>query len=479
MRIFITIILSVILFAACEKEISTSPPDRKLNEGKIIVKSSPPDFFIFLNERNSGKLTPDSIRLLDPGLYNVTLKKDFFKDTTIQIDLALDEQKDIFFDILSNPSMFGKLEIITDPDGATVSLNDSVLANTSPVFIQNILPGEYSIKLELEGHRSQQFVTQVRSSQKTLLQPTLRDTTVWVDFNVNNSDIQSNLLTTIDIDSDGDLWMGTSDKGIIRYDGVNFTNYSTINSGIPSNSVNSVFVDNLNNIWIGTDQGVAQFNGSSWIVYDRNNSNIPNNNIISVKSFNGEIFVGTPSGLAGFTAGSWINYENVFNPGNSFWAEDFVIDLDGSQWIGTNTAGIIRRNSTQSIQYLDSTHAIPTNNISSAAITLTGEIWFTHLSVGIQRGGISIFSASSIENLFFGSVQIKPNSIYVDDNNGKWVATDEGIFHFDPSNGFVQYRVGPDLISSNNTTDVVIDNQGTIWITTFGGGLNKFKIQNR
>lgn len=479
MKIIFLIILSVFLFTACEKVISTSPPDKKLNEGKIIVDSSPSDFYIFLNGRNSGKLTPDSIRLLDPGIYNVTLKKEFFKDTTVQLNLGLDEKKEIFFDILSNPSMFGKLEIITEPEGVTISIDDSLLTTTSPVLLQNILPGEYNIKLELEGHRSQQFLTQVRSSQKTLLQPSLRDTTVWVDFNLNNSGIQSKFLTTIDIDSDGDLWIGTSDKGLIKYDGINFINYSTTNSGIPSNLVNSVFVDEMNNIWLGTDQGVAKFNGSSWIVYDRNNSNIPNNNINSIKSFNGEIFAGTPSGLAGYTGGNWVNYEEILNPGKTFWTEDFVINPDGTQWIGTNTSGIVMRNSTQFIQYLDSTDAIPTNNISSAAKTLTGELWFTHLTVGIQRGGISIFNGSSIENLFFGSIQIKPKSIYVDPNNEKWVATDEGIFHFNINNGLVQYRVGPDLISSNNTTDIAIDSDGVIWITTLGGGLNKFKIQNQ
>ena len=31
------------------------------------------------------------------------------------------------------------------------------------------------------------------------------------------------------------------------------------------------------------------------------------------------------------------------------------------------------------------------------------------------------------------------------------------------------------LISSNQVRGVAKDNDGTIWITTFGGGLNKFK----
>lgn len=59
------------------------------------------------------------------------------------------------------------------------------------------------------------------------------------------------------MDQNGGIWMA-SFSGLIRFDGSNFTIYTTSNSGLPSNSVNVVEVDSANNVWAGTDNGLVR-----------------------------------------------------------------------------------------------------------------------------------------------------------------------------------------------------------------------------
>jgi ligand-binding sensor domain-containing protein len=66
---------------------------------------------------------------------------------------------------------------------------------------------------------------------------------------------------SINQDNNGDLWIGTVDAGVWRYDGNNFTNYTT-KDGLTSNAVNVIYKDKKGELWFGTDgDGICRFNG--------------------------------------------------------------------------------------------------------------------------------------------------------------------------------------------------------------------------
>lgn len=71
---------------------------------------------------------------------------------------------------------------------------------------------------------------------------------------------------TIADDKNGDLWIGTIDAGLWRYDGKVLTNY-TIKDGLTSNSISTVFCDNTGNLWIGADNGVTIYNGKTFTAF--------------------------------------------------------------------------------------------------------------------------------------------------------------------------------------------------------------------
>lgn len=73
-------------------------------------------------------------------------------------------------------------------------------------------------------------------------------------FNKDNSGLPDNSVMSIAIDGSGNKWIGTG-SGLIKYDGLTWTNYTTSNSGLPHNVVTSVAIDGSGNKWIGTNGG--------------------------------------------------------------------------------------------------------------------------------------------------------------------------------------------------------------------------------
>lgn len=70
---------------------------------------------------------------------------------------------------------------------------------------------------------------------------------------------------SINEDKNGNIWIGTVDAGVWKFDGINLTNYTT-QDGLTSNAVNTIYKDKTGELWFGTDaNGICKFNGISFI----------------------------------------------------------------------------------------------------------------------------------------------------------------------------------------------------------------------
>jgi ligand-binding sensor domain-containing protein len=69
---------------------------------------------------------------------------------------------------------------------------------------------------------------------------------------------------SINEDLFGNIWIGTVDTGVWKYDGSSFTNYTT-QDGLTSNAINTIYRDRAGELWFGTDShGICKFNGNSF-----------------------------------------------------------------------------------------------------------------------------------------------------------------------------------------------------------------------
>jgi ligand-binding sensor domain-containing protein len=84
------------------------------------------------------------------------------------------------------------------------------------------------------------------------------------DFRVSGKSVLGTLarVYSINEDNNGNIWVGTVDAGVWKYDGNNLTNYTT-KDGLPSNAVNTIYKDKNGELWFGTDNdGICKFNGT-------------------------------------------------------------------------------------------------------------------------------------------------------------------------------------------------------------------------
>lgn len=76
--------------------------------------------------------------------------------------------------------------------------------------------------------------------------------------NIGNGNVQCGLQ-----DKAGNLWFGTSDNGLYKYDGKTFNQF-TVDDGLNSNSVYSLLEDKDGKIWIGTNAGPCLYDGKTF-----------------------------------------------------------------------------------------------------------------------------------------------------------------------------------------------------------------------
>ena len=195
------------------------------------------------------------------------------------------------------------------------------------------------------------------------------DGEVWTNYNTSNSDIPSNIVYAIEIDKFGNKWIGTKD-GLSKFDDINWTTFNI-------NWISSIFIDNQDNIWIGTyGQGVYKYNNENWTNYTVFNSGLPTNWAIElVMDEKGNLWVGTDDrGLAKFNGDSWVTYNTTNSniPGNDVMS--IMIDKSGSKWVGTNN-GFARICCANDTIYTFSIPELLYNCFYSIAIEVSGIIW--------------------------------------------------------------------------------------------------------
>lgn len=170
-------------------------------------------------------------------------------------------------------------EIVFDTKEANGNITDIIRipGNPNTNFNQKIL-NEYfvtSIAFDSKGN------AWIGTFDKGLIKYNSNETIV---YDSSNSLIQDDKIWDIAVDSKDNIWIGC--KGLIKFDGNNFMLYNPQNTPMPEDYVFSIAIDSKDNIWFTScvfrEGGIVKFDGTTWTVFTPKNSNMPDNLVHSI-----------------------------------------------------------------------------------------------------------------------------------------------------------------------------------------------------
>ena len=320
---------------------------------------------------------------------------------------------------------------------------------------------------------------------------------------LSNSDIN-----TIVQDNDGFIWFGT-EYGLNRYDGYEIKHYRNIpgeSSSLPDNSINCVYIDHEGTLWIGTSRGgLAKYvkSSDSFVSYlhDRNNSkSISFNYITSITEdkFN-TLWICTLEGLCRFNKDSnnftqflsektanrgKISQSNLNeNNGNgshylkNINLRSIAADKQGNLWIGYEQDGLGMLDVTKEkfYHYPLPQKLIKTigDNAINYILEVDNELW-----LATRFSGILIFNRKNEEFRSLNTKFIDQRITFLlpDINNKIWIATKNGLYNYNKSNGEIISYFHQDCnlysLSNNSISCLMLDRQGILWAGSMQGGVN-------
>ena len=312
-------------------------------------------------------------------------------------------------------------------------------------------------------------------------------------------------------DKEGFMYFGTED-GLNRYDGYTFTvmrNNPEDTNSLSYNDINSICIDSDGNIWIGTfNSGLNKYNPYSKKItrftYDHNNVNtISHDNINSIcADSSGIIWVGTDNGLNKLTPKDPEKDEYIIERIFHQTSDEFSLSnnivyslmLDNSEnlWVGTADGLNVLNKKNNSTGYSFLHFKSGSSNASSISDNIVRVIYQDskqNIWIGTDKGLNKVLRNAQNNIVGFKKYlndtrdvnSLSHNQVYAmcEDKSGKlWIGTNGGglnIFDAD-DNSFTRYVHDPldkRSLSYNEIRSIYKDKSGTIWIGSYGGGIDK------
>lgn len=480
----IFIIISAYLFVlllsyGCEQDVSVSPPVTRVPIASVIIQSEPDGASIYENGLISGLKTPDTLYWLEEREYSFTLKKKYHKDTSFSVIPTVDSSQMIFIDYYKNSSMLGSANFSSTPNNVEVYFQNEYIGIT-PSSISGIKPGEFYFVFKKENHRSDSILVPINSSQTSKVEVELEDTTYWVDYSVMTSGIHDNVLSSVAVDQNDVVWVG-SKNGVSSYDGKEWRYYSSDNSGLIGTIINSIKVDKENNKWFATNGGISKYNGSFWVNESKSTSpTFPDYWVEDIEFLeDGRKIIATKNGLGISSNNEWKVTRFSSEPYANWFTDVAVID-ENDIWITHKTSGVLHLDGSKlGVRYfaeLDPPSILTFYNCVEIA---EDAVWFGHSIVEPDAmAGLSAFRFS--DNKFSSGYPelwgIEVYNIKIKNGIEKWIASKNGLHVFTNYYNRKLYNIRNTPLKAWGIFDVAFDSKGDAWIATDGAGLYHFKV---
>ncbi|MEX0986368.1 MAG: two-component regulator propeller domain-containing protein [Bacteroidales bacterium] len=296
--------------------------------------------------------------------------------------------------------------------------------------------------------------------------PQQKDLDSWVIHNKTNG-LFSDRIWCLHADSKGNIWAGSTERGLMKYDGSQWTNLSTAH-GLTDNYVTAIEEDQNGDLWIGTLNGFSIYDGSNFSNFYGTDGNIWT--VLSLKSdLQGDMWIGTMShGLFEVTSNGINEYSSGTNEDANY-VNDIDISEDGSVWAATN-AGVYKI-SNNSARLYTTADGLSSDIVKAVHCDSWGDIWMgTWEGEFITKYSEGQFSEVS---LFNSTYQAYVNSLTEDHTGNIWIALiADGVVKYDGA-AMRSYSVD-DGLPGITIMDIISDNKGNIWFGSFEDGISVY-----
>ena len=197
---------------------------------------------------------------------------------------------------------------------------------------------------------------------------------------------------------DGSLWIGSKRNGLTRIKNGTTTIFSLAKdsaSTLIDDHINALCQDKIGNLWIATNGGLQVYNPrmNSFSSYTRENGKLSTNNITSLFYKNdgtgNNLLIGTAEGLIILNLSTTekkvlTGNSNNVEPFTNNYITQILQDSRGLIWVGTREGLNILNLETDDIDYLTEKQGLCNNNICGIAEDKNHNIWVT-TSKGVSR----------------------------------------------------------------------------------------------
>ena len=346
----------------------------------------------------------------------------------------------------------------------------------------------------------------------------------WVDY-IGRQELANALITAVMDDGNGNLWIGTDDKGVyINYNQdkrlVRINKKSGNPFSLADNHINCFFKDNQNTMWVGTaKQGVSfvgldkiafstcflpeqedvkclqeDKKGNLWMGFDgeglirqdsdktsytrfkmKKHSILSDLIICSCLDTKGRLWFGTYGGGAFYEqGGKFIPLRNVA-PASLKYIRRIVEDANGTLWFGTFMQGLYAMDSRSNFTaYTMNSSILPTGSILDLAYS-KGRNLYIGTSSGLYSIDIYTRKITPITGTKANTKSLPDSyisSLFYDSRGLLWIGTRSGMTVFDEKKDEMVHLTIENGLSHNSIRAITEDKFKNIWVTTDHGITN-------
>ena len=268
------------------------------------------------------------------------------------------------------------------------------------------------------------------------------------------------------------LWIGTLGDGIYKFNGKEFTRYTT-QEGLSNNKVTSLLCDKSGILWLGTNGGgICKYNGNLFTHFTTQQG-LAYNEVKGITSDKtGNLWFATwGGGLSRFDGKSFQNY-TVTQGLKSNSLLSILRDSKENLWLGGDNGACMFDG--KNFTWYDTSQGFTNYQVWNIQEDKQHNIWFATFGDGVYKYDGSTFTHYSIKQGIANPVVM---CLLQDHTGNFWFGTyGNGLYKYDGKK-LTNYNHAGGL-SSDEVMDMAEDSKGNLWIGTIGGGVNKYDGRN-